>query len=204
MAVRSLRTARMLVRSMRPHITLMKDGFMQSLPMPKDDRHTSLGTFLAVMAPITFRVPSAHQRVPSSTWRSPRQETTASTPSRSSPISASADSAATSTATISSLMSLRIFSVLDLTSASWTSREIPRSASPPLDPIPVPVPVLVLVLVASPPTDTAMARTSKGSPRPRSLCCLESATANLPTSPIPPVVAYRTATVLGAGVFIPE
>mmetsp|Transcript_1961 Transcript_1961/g.5211 ORF Transcript_1961/g.5211 Transcript_1961/m.5211 type:complete len:200 (-) Transcript_1961:48-647(-) len=199
MAVRSLRTARMLVRSMRPHATLMKDGFMQSLPMPKDDRHTSLGTFLVVMAPITFRVPSAHQRVPSSTWRSPRQETTASTPSRSSPISVSADSAATSTATISSLMSLRMFSVLDPTSASWTSREIPRSGST-LDPIPVAVPVLV----ASPPTDTAMARTSKGSPRPRSLCCLESATANLPTSPIPPVVAYRTATVLGDGVFIPE
>mmetsp|Transcript_16295 Transcript_16295/g.19314 ORF Transcript_16295/g.19314 Transcript_16295/m.19314 type:complete len:218 (-) Transcript_16295:297-950(-) len=158
---------------MTAHKTVRGVVFIKSFPMPMEDKHTSRRMFLVCMPLTTFRVPSAHHRSIEG-CRFPRQLMTASAPSMASPISFSAESFATSILLIVSDIVTSTSSVFVFSVGSSTSTSRPLS-----------VPSLLFS------TDRAMGmmlQDRDGSRR-------ASVITNFPTSPMPPLVAYMTATV---------
>mmetsp|Transcript_6096 Transcript_6096/g.12554 ORF Transcript_6096/g.12554 Transcript_6096/m.12554 type:complete len:244 (+) Transcript_6096:238-969(+) len=169
---RSLRALRRIVRSMVLQSTEMADVLRKSVPMPKEDKLTSLSTFFAFIAPITFWVPSEHHRSIEG-CRFPRQLMTASAPSMAPAISSWAESLAISILRMVSSILARTSSVFFLRSRSSTSTSRPLSVPSLLDSM-----------------DRATWRTLYDGSR------VASVMTNLPTSPMPPLVAYRMAIVL--------
>mmetsp|Transcript_889 Transcript_889/g.2065 ORF Transcript_889/g.2065 Transcript_889/m.2065 type:complete len:204 (+) Transcript_889:546-1157(+) len=174
-----------MVRSMIVQRQVSAVAFKKSsFPMPMDDKLTSLRMLLAFMALITFFVPTEHQRSILG-CRLPRQEITASTPSSDSLIFRSEESLATSILIIS--YGTNQLSTFSFDSSSSTSTDVPK-------------PLLAPSLLSM-----AMARTCHPLAAASPACCSRaSATANFPTSPIPPLVAYKTATVRCTVVIVKE
>mmetsp|Transcript_108972 Transcript_108972/g.222467 ORF Transcript_108972/g.222467 Transcript_108972/m.222467 type:complete len:235 (-) Transcript_108972:27-731(-) len=146
--------------------------------MPMDERLTRRSIFLVFMAATTFAVPGeAHRSIEGS--RFPKQLITASAPSMAAAISCSADSLETSILVMPPSIASRSRSIFSLDPASSTSTWRPLS--------------LPSSLFS---TDRATGNTVQE----RDGSSLASAIANLPTSPMPPLVAYNTATFLAGSV----